>query len=84
VPLTASCAADYGNEAEVGAALAAAIESGKVKREDLFITTKVSPTSQDYCLFSKRAQVKKLKESRSNKLEEHPFQQAERRLALTV
>jgi diketogulonate reductase-like aldo/keto reductase len=33
----------------VGAALAAAIESGKVKREDLFITTKVSPTSQDYC-----------------------------------
>lgn len=53
----------------MGAALAAAIESGKVKREDLFITTKVSPTSQDYCLFSKRAQFKRLKESRYNKLE---------------
>lgn len=36
-------AADYKNEAEVGEALAVAFESGLVKREDLFITTKVSP-----------------------------------------
>ncbi|GAQ85813.1 hypothetical protein KFL_002550200 [Klebsormidium nitens] len=35
------CAADYGNEAEVGAALAGAIESGRVTREELFITTKL-------------------------------------------
>ncbi|KAK8617748.1 hypothetical protein V6N13_080655 [Hibiscus sabdariffa] len=36
------CASDYKNEAEVGEALSEAIESGLVKREDLFITTKAS------------------------------------------
>ncbi|KAK4477196.1 hypothetical protein RD792_016410 [Penstemon davidsonii] len=36
------CAADYKNEAEVGEALAEAFQTGLVKREDLFITTKAS------------------------------------------
>ncbi|XP_044343885.1 NADP-dependent D-sorbitol-6-phosphate dehydrogenase [Triticum aestivum] len=35
------CAAKYQNEAEVGDALAEAFEIGLIKREDLFITTKV-------------------------------------------
>lgn len=34
--------ADYKNESEVGEALAEAISTGLVKREDLFITTKAS------------------------------------------
>jgi len=33
--------ADYKNEAEVGEALKEAFDTGLVKREDLFITTKV-------------------------------------------
>lgn len=37
-------AAHYKNEVEVGEALAEAIHSGLVKREELFITTKVSLT----------------------------------------
>jgi len=45
-------AAKYGNEAEVGDALAEAFQTGLVKREDLFITTKVnlSSTSQNAML----------------------------------
>jgi len=35
------CAADYGNEAEVGQGIARAIESGNVKREDLWVTSKL-------------------------------------------
>lgn len=35
------CAADYGNEAEVGAALADAIAAGKVTRDELWITSKL-------------------------------------------
>jgi alcohol dehydrogenase (NADP+) len=35
------CAAIYGNEAEIGEALAAAIRSGLVRREDLWITSKL-------------------------------------------
>jgi len=34
-------AADYKNEAEIGEALAEALNSGLVKREELFITSKV-------------------------------------------
>lgn len=34
--------ADYKNEAEVGEAFSEAFQSGLVKREDLFITTKVN------------------------------------------
>ncbi|KAE8008623.1 hypothetical protein FH972_005118 [Carpinus fangiana] len=36
------CAADYKNEAEVGEVLAEAFQTGLVKREDLFITTKAN------------------------------------------
>jgi diketogulonate reductase-like aldo/keto reductase len=35
------CAADYKNEKELGVALAEGIAQGLVKREELFITTKV-------------------------------------------
>jgi hypothetical protein len=35
------CAAVYGNEKEIGAALKAAFESGLVKREDIFVTSKL-------------------------------------------
>lgn len=37
------CAFAYGNEEEVGRGIAKAISEGKVKREDIFITTKVFP-----------------------------------------
>lgn len=35
------CAADYGNESDVGAGLAEAIGSGKVTRDELFVTSKL-------------------------------------------
>jgi diketogulonate reductase-like aldo/keto reductase len=38
------CADFYGNEDEIGDALRQAIKSGKVKREELFVTSKVWPT----------------------------------------
>lgn len=37
----------YGNEAEVGNALARAVKDGIVKREEVFVTTKVVPWSSD-------------------------------------
>ena len=40
----ACIAAHYKNEAELGEALAEAFQTGLVKREDLFITTKASLT----------------------------------------
>lgn len=35
------CACDYGNEKEVGAGIASAIESGVVSRDELFVTSKL-------------------------------------------
>eukprot|EP00457_Paulinella_chromatophora_P012415 gb/GEZN01012624.1/.p1 GENE.gb/GEZN01012624.1/~~gb/GEZN01012624.1/.p1 ORF type:complete len:338 (+),score=62.44 gb/GEZN01012624.1/:14-1027(+) len=35
------CAADYENEAEVGVALASVFKQGKIKRQDVFITSKL-------------------------------------------
>ena len=35
------CACDYGNDAEVGAGLARVLQSGSVRREDLWITSKL-------------------------------------------
>lgn len=49
------CAYDYANESKIGEAIQAKIKDGKVKREDLFITTKLwltfySPNHvQEYC-----------------------------------
>src|ERR1700722_16111071 len=35
------CAERYGNEREVGSALAAGLAAGKIAREDIFVTTKL-------------------------------------------
>ncbi|KAG7167464.1 aldo-keto reductase family 1 member B1-like [Homarus americanus] len=51
----------YGNECEVGAAIKAKIEDGTVKREDLFITSKLWNT-----FHSKSLVIPSLKESLSN------------------
>lgn len=40
------CAWDYGNETEVGQALKELFEEGVVKRQDLFITSKVRCSSE--------------------------------------
>jgi diketogulonate reductase-like aldo/keto reductase len=37
----------YGNEADIGKGLAIAIKAGHVKREEVFITSKIKPTGRD-------------------------------------
>lgn len=41
------CAWGYDNEPEIGEALAEIFKEGKVKREDLFITSKVTIVTDD-------------------------------------
>lgn len=54
------CAADYKNEAEVGEALAGAFQSGLVKREDLFITTKLWNSDHGHVFEACKDSLKKL------------------------
>ncbi|TKY67637.1 NADP-dependent D-sorbitol-6-phosphate dehydrogenase [Spatholobus suberectus] len=54
------CAADYKNEAEVGEALKEAFDSGLVKREDLFITTKLWNSDHGHVLEACKDSLKKL------------------------
>ncbi|CAJ1933645.1 unnamed protein product [Sphenostylis stenocarpa] len=53
-------AADYKNEAEVGEALKEAFDSGLVKREDLFITTKLWNSDHGHVLEACKDSLKKL------------------------
>ncbi|XP_078178152.1 NADP-dependent D-sorbitol-6-phosphate dehydrogenase-like [Carex rostrata] len=55
------CAADYQNEAEVGEALEEAFKSGLVKREDLFITTKLWNSDHGHVLEACQDSLKKLR-----------------------
>ncbi|XP_028765713.1 NADP-dependent D-sorbitol-6-phosphate dehydrogenase [Neltuma alba] len=55
------CAADYQNEAEVGDALAEAFKTGLVKREDLFITTKLWNSDHGHVVEACKDSLKKLK-----------------------
>ncbi|GAB4853823.1 NADP-dependent D-sorbitol-6-phosphate dehydrogenase [Ancistrocladus abbreviatus] len=55
------CAADYQNEAEVGEALAGAFQTGLVKREDLFITTKLWNSDHGHVLEACKDSLKKLR-----------------------
>ncbi|XVF00986.1 hypothetical protein REPUB_Repub04eG0049400 [Reevesia pubescens] len=54
------CAADYQNEAEVGEALSEAFKTGLVKRDDLFITTKLWNTDHGHVLEACKDSLKKL------------------------
>lgn len=54
------CAADYQNEVEVGEALSEAFQTGLVKREDLFITTKLWNSDHGHVLEACKASLKKL------------------------
>ncbi|KAJ0636912.1 putative mannose-6-phosphate 6-reductase [Helianthus annuus] len=54
------CAADYQNEGEVGEALAEACKTGLVKREDLFITTKLWNSDHGHVVEACKASLKKL------------------------
>ncbi|CAK7329597.1 unnamed protein product [Dovyalis caffra] len=54
------CAADYKNEAEVGEALAEAFKGGLVKREDLFITTKLWNSDHGHVVEACKDSLKKL------------------------
>ncbi|KAI4339175.1 hypothetical protein MLD38_024142 [Melastoma candidum] len=55
------CAADYQNEAEVGEALSEAFQAGLVKREDLFITTKLWNSDHGHVAEACRDSLKKLR-----------------------
>ncbi|XP_055815626.1 NADP-dependent D-sorbitol-6-phosphate dehydrogenase-like [Solanum dulcamara] len=55
------CAADYQNEAEVGEALEEAFQTGLVKREDLFITTKLWNSDHGHVLEACKDSLKKLR-----------------------
>ncbi|KAK3412604.1 NADP-dependent D-sorbitol-6-phosphate dehydrogenase [Eucalyptus grandis] len=54
------CAADYQNEAEVGEALAEAVRTGLVKREELFITTKLWNSDHGHVIEACKDSLKKL------------------------
>ncbi|KAF3435799.1 hypothetical protein FNV43_RR22891 [Rhamnella rubrinervis] len=54
------CAADYKNEAEVGEALQEAFRNGLVKREDLFITTKLWNSDHGHVVEACKDSLKKL------------------------
>ncbi|KAG8500311.1 hypothetical protein CXB51_003636 [Gossypium anomalum] len=54
------CASDYKNEAEVGEALCEAIKTGLVKREELFITTKLWNTDHGHVVEACKHSLKKL------------------------
>lgn len=54
------CAADYRNEAEVGEALKEAFQTGLVKREELFITTKLWNSDHGHVLEACKDSMKKL------------------------
>ncbi|CAA7391297.1 unnamed protein product [Spirodela intermedia] len=55
------CAADYKNEAEVGDALAEAFETGLVKREELFITSKLWNSDHGHVLGACKDSLTKLR-----------------------
>ncbi|CAI9764346.1 unnamed protein product [Fraxinus pennsylvanica] len=55
------CAAKYQNEAELGEAIAEAIERKLVKREELFITTKLWNSDHDHVLEACQDSLKKLR-----------------------
>ncbi|KAM5548572.1 NADP-dependent D-sorbitol-6-phosphate dehydrogenase-like [Rosa sericea] len=55
------CAADYKNESEVGEALAEAFSTGLVKREDLFITTKLWNSDHGHVVEACKDSLKKLR-----------------------
>lgn len=54
------CAADYGNEKDVGAALAEGIAKGLVKREELFITTKLFNSDHQHVREAAESSLKNL------------------------
>lgn len=55
------CAADYKNEAEVGEALEEALQTGIVKREDLFVTTKLWNSDHGHVLEACKDSLNKLR-----------------------
>ncbi|CAH9107045.1 unnamed protein product [Cuscuta epithymum] len=55
------CAADYKNEMEVGEALEEALQTGIVKREDLFVTTKLWNSDHGHVLEACKDSLSKLR-----------------------